>query len=248
VEWAKELHRDERSILWIEQAFQDLRHACRNLAKSPGFAITAVVALALGIGVNTTLFSLFNAVALKPLPVSDSDHVVRFERWFESGAKGNIQYGFSYPEFLYCRDHGEQFSSLIAASWLFGALASPPAGRISVQLVSANYFSDLGVPLLMGRGFVPGEDAVRGANTVVVLSYPYWRRAFHSDPGILGQPVKVNGTAFTVVGVAREGFTGTSVTPQTPDLWAPLSMQVQFAPGMDWPNQPNIRICKFSRG
>jgi len=97
----------------------------------------------------------------------------------------------------------------------------------------------------VGRGFLPGEDAVPGANTVAVLSYPYWRRVFHSDPGILGQPVKVNGTAFTVVRVTREGFTGTSVNPQTPDLWAPLSMQVQLVPGMDWLNQPNIRLLQI---
>ena len=111
----------------------------------------AVFALALGIGVNTTLFSTYNAVALKPLPVADPDHVVRFERWLESHTSGNSQYGFSYPEYVYCRDHGDQFSSLAAASWTFSVLASTPGSAATEQrigqLVSANYFADLGIPL-----------------------------------------------------------------------------------------------------
>lgn len=171
VEQATELHRGERSFLWIGQTVQDLRHAFRGLAKTPGFTLTAIMALALGIGVNTTLFSLFNAVALKPLPVSDPGHVVRFERWFESRARGNIQYGFSYPEYVYCREHADQFSNTVAASWLFGAITSPGSQHADVQFVSANYFSDLGIPLLMGRGFLPGEDATPGANTVAVIGY-----------------------------------------------------------------------------
>jgi predicted permease len=245
VEQAKELHRGERSFLWIAQTTQDLRHACRGLARSPGFTFTAIIALALGIGVNTTLFSLFNAVALKPLPISDPNHVVRFERWFESRARGNVQYGFSYPEYIYCRDHAAEFSSLVAASWLFGAHTSASTPRIAIQLVSANYFPDLGIPLALGRGFLPDEDRNPSANAVAVLSYPYWQRAFHADPGIVGHPLIVNGTAFAVIGITREGFTGTSLDPQTPDLWAPLSMQSQLVPGMDWFNQPNTRLLEI---
>src|SRR5579863_3784567 len=125
VEQAKELHRAERSFVWLEQLFQDLRHAARSLARSPGFTLLAIVALALGIGVNTTLFSTYNAVALKPLPVADPDRVVRFERWVSSGL-GTNQYAFSYPEYVYCRDHADRFSSLVAASWTSFVLASPP--------------------------------------------------------------------------------------------------------------------------
>jgi predicted permease len=242
---AKELHRGERSFLWLDQALQDLRHACRGLARTPGFTVIAVVTLALGIGVNTTLFSLFNAVALKPLPVSDPGHVVRFARWFESGGRGNVQYGFSYPEYIYCRGHAEPFSSLVAASWLFGGLASPSSQRIAIQLVSANYFNDLGIPLHMGRGFFPDEDRNPGANAVAVIGYSYWQHALHGDPGILGQSIAVNGTALIVVGITREGFTGTSVDPQTPDLWAPLSMQAQLVPRMDWRNRPDERFLQI---
>lgn len=242
VEQTKELHRDERSLVWLEQAVQDLRHAGRALARTPGFTFIAVITLALGIGVNTTLFSTFNAVALKPLPVAEPDQVKRFERWFESGSRGNVQYAFSYPEYVYCRDHSHQFSSLVAASWLFGVLTAPASSgssqRLAVQLVSANYFADLGINLLLGRGFLPDEDRTPGADTVAVLSYSFWHRGFNRDPRVLGRVIKLNGAAFTIVGITPEPFTGTSVDPQVPDVWVPLSMQAQLVPGKDWRTQP----------
>lgn len=91
IEQVKELHRDERSFVWLEQALQDVRYTCRNLTRSPGFTFIAVLTLTLGIGVNATLFSAYNAVALKPLPVADPNEVVRVERWFESGSKGEMK-------------------------------------------------------------------------------------------------------------------------------------------------------------
>src|SRR5262249_7863411 len=128
-------------------------------ARSPGFTLVAVITLALGIGVNTTLFTAFDAVALKPLPVSDPARVVRIERWFESGNHGDVQYAFSYPEYVYCRDHNDVFASLVAATWplrLFAALPRVPGGEAGEpeqahgQLVSANYFADLGVAARLG--------------------------------------------------------------------------------------------------
>jgi predicted permease len=249
VEQAKELHRDERSFLWIEQGVQDLRHACRALARNPGFTVTAVLTLALGIGVNTALFSLFNAVALKPLPVRDPDRVVRFERWFESGSRGMIQYGFSYPEYLYARRNGTQFSGLVGASWLFRAQAEPvesaPSRGLAVQLVSANYFSDLGVHLPLGRGFLSEEDGGDGQSAVAVLSYAYWQRRFQGDPSIVGRSIYLNGTALTIIGISPQAFTGTSLTPETPDVWAPLSMQPQLFPGQDWLHNANTRTLQI---
>jgi predicted permease len=246
-EQAKQLHRDERSILWLEQTLQDLRHACRSLARSPGFTLASMIMLALGIGVNTTLFSAYNAVALKPLPVTDARKVVRLERWFESGALGDFQYDFSYPEYRYCRDHQDAFSNLVAASSPVRVLASlsddnQQSGNalktLQGQIVSGNYFTGLGIGARIGRTFGPEEDRAPGANPVIVLSYAFWQRQFQGDAQIPGHAIKINDTIFTVVGVAPQEFTGTSVIPQVPDFWAPVSMQAQLVPGQNWLNQP----------
>ena len=238
----KEYCRDVLSIVWLEQLWQDLLHAGRGLARSPGFTLLAVIALALGIGVNTTLFSTYNAVALKPLPIADPDHVVRFERWVESRGLGNFQYAFSYPEYVYCRDHSDQFASLVAASWVIISSVSVSGSHATEQrtgqLVTANYFQDLGIPLRLGRGFLPQEDRTAGGNPVVVISYRFWQRDLSGDPGVLGRAMKLNGTAFTVIGVAPEDFTGTTVDVVVPDFLAPVSMQAQLVPGDDWQHRP----------
>ncbi len=247
VEQAKQAHRDERSILWLEQTLQDLRHACRALARSPGFTLVAVITLALGIGVNTTIFSAYNAVALKPLPVFDAKRVVRLERWLKSGHLGDLQYDFSYPEYVYCRDHQDVFSNLVAASGPFRVLASISGGdregpnaskTLQGQIVSGNYFSGLGINATIGRTFGPDEDGAPGANPVIVLSYAFWQRDFQGDPRIVGRVLRVNGTAFTIAGVGPQQFSGTELYPVVPDFWAPISMQTQLVPGQNWLNHP----------
>ena len=247
IEQAKQAHRDERSILWLEQTVQDLKHACRALARSPGFTLVAVLTLALGIGVNTTIFSAYDAVALKPLPVSDAKRVVRLERWLKSGYLGDLQYEFSYPEYVYCRDHQDAFSNLVAASGPLRVLASISDGNqqgantlrtLRGQIVSGNYFSALGINATIGRTFGPNEDGPPGANPVIVLSYAFWQRAFQGDMQIVGHVVRINGTAFTIGGVAPQQFTGTALLPVVPDFWAPISMQAQLVPGQNWLNQP----------
>lgn len=249
VEQAKQLHRDERSVLWIEQTLQDLRLACRALRRSPGFTLVAVITLSLGIGVNTTIFSAYNAVALKPLPVEDPKTVVRVERWFKSGSLGDIQYAFSYPEYVYCRDHQNAFSNLVAASWPVRVLASmgngnqQGGGRLQTlygQIVSGNYFTGLGINAATGRTFGPEEDGPAGANPVVLLSYAFWQRELNGDTNAVGKIIRINGTAFTIIGVAPREFTGTSVIPQIPDFWAPTSMQPQLVPGQNWLNKPDV--------
>ncbi len=237
----KESQRENRGVPQVDTVFRDLRYAARMLRKSPGFTLVAILTLGLGIGVNTTLFTAFNAVALKPLPVKNPENIVRIERWFESGSQGNGQYFFSYPEYLDYRDHNRVFSSLVAASMLFSALSDLPAGKLTGQLVSENYFSDLGVNAMLGRTFLPEENRTPGTHPAVVLSYQFWRVQCNRDPQILGKTIRLNDTKFTVVGVTDEQFIGTGNPPQVPDFWAPLMMQAQAVPGQDWLNDSGSR-------
>src|SRR5207249_6033747 len=157
LEVSKEIIRSGGWESFVETCWQDLRFAARMLPKCPGFTIVAVLTLTLGIAANTTIFSAFDSVALKPLPVKDAHDVVRLQRWFASGAMGDVQYDFSYPEYLYYRSQNHAFLGLIAASWARQALATAPSGSetgstaphellpLQCQLVSENYFSVLGI-------------------------------------------------------------------------------------------------------
>src|SRR5256884_5205747 len=124
LEVSKEIVRSGGWESFVETCWQDLRFGLRMLRKSPGFTLVAVLTLALGVGVNTSVFSAFDSVALKPLPVKDAHDVVRLQRWFASGAMGDVQYDFSYPEYLYYRSQNHAFLGLIAASWPRQALAT----------------------------------------------------------------------------------------------------------------------------
>lgn len=252
IEQTKELHRDERTFVWAEQTLRDIQYAWRFLARNPAFAVVVVLTLTLGIGVNATLFSAYNGVALKPLPVAGPNEVVRLERWFQHGYRGDIQYAFSYPEYVYCRDHNDVFSSLVAASWPHnvlvesaGAADTLPPQMAASQLVSMNYFAGLGVTAQIGRTFTTAQDHVPGGNLVAVISYPFWQRRFRGDQRSVGDSVKVNGIRLTIIGIAPKRFTGTSTLPQVPDLWIPLSMQGQLITSADWlhePDNPQLQI------
>ena len=246
----KEETRDTWGWTGPEQLAQDVRYGLRMLAKNLGFTAVAVLTLALGLGVNTTLFTAFDSIALKPLPVKDPKSVVRFKRWFSSGASGDIQYAFSYPEYLYYRDQNHVFSEVIAASWPIQVPATPPAEsatnsnepreplHLQCQLVSANYFSALGVRAEVGRAFSAEENQTPGANPVVVLSHPFWQRQLNSDSQISGKTLEINGATFTIIGVAPPEFIGTGNPPQVPDFWLPLAMQTQLIPKSDWLHEP----------
>ena len=241
-----------RSAGWeslVETCWQDVRYAARTLRKSPGFTAVAVLTLALGIGVNTTLFTAFDAVALKSLPVTEPKNVVRLVRTLSSGGQGDTRYAFSYPEYAYFHAESQVFSGLIAASWPFrvsailpgqanaGSLASEEPQVIQGQLVSSNYFAVLGTRPIVGSLFLPVESQAPGTNPFIALSYPFWQGQLDSDPQIVGKVIKLNGAAFEVAGVASRDFIGTANPPIVPDFWAPLGMQAQLLPGEDWLNQ-----------
>ena len=247
VEQAKQAYRDERSLLWLEHTLQDLRHAGRALARSPVFTLVAIVTIALGVGINTTLFTAYDAVALKPLPVANASSVVRLRRTLESHMIGDPQYAFSYPEYANLRDHQNVLEDVIAVSGPIRVLASGEDEAqgsliqfrpVQAEIVSPNYFGVLGINATLGRVFGPQENGGSGGSPLVVLSYPFWQRRYHGDSQVLGRILKLGNTSFTVIGVAPPEFTGTSLNPQVPDLWAPVSMQEQLVPGQDWLHKP----------
>ncbi len=212
--------------------FQDVRYALRHLRKSPGFTAVAVLTLGLGIGLNSAIFTLFDALTLRPLPISDPDAVVNVYQRIQDEA-GSYR-SFSYPEYVALRQSNAVFSGLIAYSWMPAEIVTSTRSTVDGAeeahglLVTANYFPLLGGEAALGRTFLTEEDESHGAQPVMVLSHGFWEEHFTSDRSIVGKSVKLNGTLMTVVGVASAGFFGTE--PQTPDFWVPMMMQAQLMP------------------
>jgi predicted permease len=205
----------------------DLRYAFRVLRNNPGFSAAAVLTLALGIGLNATIFSIFDAVALRPVDFRGRDAVglyqdVRGVPWSMRGGRTM----FTYADYVEYRDGNDVFSGLAAYVPEVGAMLDVP---IRGQLASCNYFDVLGARIAMGRGFSPADCAAVDAGAVVVLSDEDWRGRFNADPAIVGKQIKLNRTTFTVIGVAAPGFHGAELV--RPAFWAPLTMQrVMFGP------------------
>jgi len=222
----REEYQTQRSLPSVESILHDLRYATRLLARHPGFTLTAVLTLALGIGLNTTLFATIDAVMFRPLPVRDGSRLVRFERWFASQRQGNIQYFFSEAEYQYLSDHRAPLTALVAAGQPI-VVDTDGAETAHLQLVSANYFTALGMAPLLGRPFAPGDG---GATLGVVISYPFWQRQFARDPSVVGRAIRLNHASMTVVAVAPLTFIGTANPPEVPDVWAPIELSRTIAP------------------
>ncbi|MCG6990111.1 MAG: ADOP family duplicated permease [Gemmatimonadetes bacterium] len=210
---------------WGRDVLQDMRFAVRTLARKPGFALTAVLVLALGIGAPTTVLTLVNRIFFwHPSDVAQPDRLVRIWRSWAPGQGGG---SLGNPDYEYYRDHVSTLSGLAAWGGARSVVLSTDAaavGQVRTGFVSDNYFHVLGTSMALGRGFVPDENRDPGTHPVAVLSYGLWRRAFGAEPRILGRTVLLNGRRFTVVGVAPEGFSGLSPTERAPDLWLPLAM------------------------
>lgn len=197
---------------------QDLRYALRALRKTPVFTIAATLTLALGLGVNISVFTVMNAALLETLPVRQPDRLVHVYSWSEQGGD---HFDFSYPLYVDLRDGARTLESLAAyMSANVGVSTRDRSDRVVAEFVSANYFSTLGVDLPLGPGLT-GRDELRGGPATVVISDRLWRTFYDADRAVTGGQILVNGTSATIVGVAPRGFEGI-VRGQLADVWMAL--------------------------
>jgi predicted permease len=231
--------REARGTRWFDELGQDLGYAMRTFRRSPTFTLVAALSLALGIGANTAIFSLINALLLRELPVRDPAGLVAVGDPTRVGSlsQGSVRTDlFSFPLYKQVRDRNRVFTDVFA-SGRTGRLMNigiEPSGSQNEsargRLVSGNYFSVLGVSPILGRFFTAEEDRAPGAAPYLVISHGWWQRRFAGDPRVIGRTITLNRHPFTIVGVAPPEFFGDIVGVST-DLWIPLSMQPQVNPG-----------------
>ncbi len=216
----------------LESLLRDLRYGLRGLGRNPGFATVAVLTLALGIGANTTIFSLLDQALMRPLPVRDPEQLVVLSfagshpghHHSEGGDTPGRTHEFSYPMYRDLRDKNTVFHGLIAAApKSVGVTWNNRAEPVPAEMVSGNYFETLGVRPALGRLFGAGDETTAGANAVVVLSFDYWKNHL-AEAAVVGKTLLVNGTLFTIVGVAAPGFHSV-VWGRTPAVFVPITMQ-----------------------
>lgn len=212
----------------VDAILQDVRYALRGLRKNPGFAGVCILTLALGIGANTAMFTVINAVLIRPVPgVANPDELVILERL----QKNNPDFAFGFPDYLDYREQNQAFAGLAARCRTALIMNHGATERITGELVSGNYFSVLGVNPAIGRLIASEDVQSDDQSPVAVLSYRIWRRVFGADPQIAGKNIALNGRNFTVVGVAAAQFRGITVGSST-DVWVPLTMQPTAMPRM----------------
>lgn len=227
VESLKEQYRDRRGIPALDRAAQDIRFAARMLRKNPGFTAVAVVTIAVGVGVNTGIFTVLNAAAFRPLHVPDADRLVTIAQTFTGHGSRSV-HGMpslvSYPEYRRYRDDNHVFVGALAYTPdVDVTLGGEHPRRLAGTLTSCNYFDVLEVRPALGRPFDASDCAAPGGSAVVILSDTIWRDAYGADPSIVGRPILLNRTAFTVVGVAPPKFNGTEAIASA--FYAPVTMQ-----------------------
>lgn len=236
LEQVKEDCRESRGTMGLESTVKDVRYGLRQLRKSPGFAILAIASLALGIGANTAIFALLNAILLRPLPVQNPGELFLFGDGRAVGSTEAVPNEswrlFSDAFFQDFRQKDTSFSGVAAVdSTEFAVKASISGGAYETthaDLVSGSYFTVLGVPAFLGRTIEESDDRAPGAGPVAVASYSWFQRRFHGDPSGLGKVIRIESQDYTLVGVARPGFSGVTVG-QSADLFIPLSMEKAFS-------------------
>ena len=218
---------------------QDVRFTMRMLRQAPVFTVIAIGSLALGIGANTAIFTLMDAIMLRWLPVQNPQELVVLGR-----NPTRFSASFNYPDYRYVRDNNRSYAGVIASSTGARPIGFGVPNRsdvpqlVSMHMVSGNYFNVLGVQPAVGRLFNDADNEKEGAHPYVVLSHAFWKRAFGEDTSVVGRDVLLNGSRFQVIGVAREGFTGIT-TGISPDLFTPIIMYRTFNPASSGWNTRN---------
>jgi hypothetical protein len=210
----------------------DIKYAVRLLVKSPGFTAVAVLSLALGIGANTAIFSLVNAVLLRPIPVQEPG---RLATVFMTDARNPGNLPLSHLNYKDLRSQNQVFTDMAAftfsqVNWSNGNASE----QILLQVAAGSYFTVLGTQPAIGRGFAPDEDIK--PTPVIVISHGFWERSLGLDQSIVGRTLTINRTPFTVIGIMPEGFTGTFLGGN-PAGWVPMSMHDVVQPNFDWYEQ-----------
>jgi len=201
--------------------FKDFAHGVRLLLRRPAFAVAAVTSLALGVGLNTTLFSVVNAVLLRDMPVDRPEKLVEI---YSSASEEIPQFTSSYPDLLSIRQGADAFSGIAAHAYVRGIVSNGDhAALVTGQVVTANYFDVLGVRPALGRGFRNGEDSVEGEAPVAILGDRLWRQRFAGQASVLDETLDLSGVRYTIVGVAPAGFSGT-LPGLDPEFWVPVTM------------------------
>jgi predicted permease len=243
VEAVKDYTRDAGWETAVEALWRDAGYAARTLRKSPGFFITAVLTLALGIGANTAIFSIIDAVLLRPLPVEHPARLISLTAVYPDV----VESVFSYPAFRTFASDAAAFAEFAAASAVRRdsiAIDGPPE-PVDLKYVSGNYFAVLGVQSAAGRILLPSDDHLPSGEPVAVLSDAYWARRFGRDPSVIGRTFRFKAAAFAVVGVAPHGFFG-DTAGESPDVWVPLTSQ-PGAPSWLWTGHSTTWLAVLGR-
>ncbi len=215
----------------MDQVFKDIRFAFRGLIRNPGFTVTVVLILALGVGATTAIFTMANAAFLRPLPVGNPNELVAV---YTTDEKNPGFFSVAGDNFLDFREQSTSFVDLVASSNVFVNMAGEGEPvQVSGGMVTAGYFDLLELRPSAGRFFLPEEDKTPGTHPVMVLSYSSWEGRFGKEPSVIGRELTLNGHVFMVIGVGPEGFQGTEIAP-APEFFVPTMMFEQVTPRPDW--------------
>ena len=231
---------ERNTIGWLEILVQDLRYACRHLRRRPGFTAAAIASLALGIGANTAIFTLVDQILLRMLPVHNPHELVQLcvDGIRPGGNWGDGRHTFPYPTYLALRDQNTVFSGLTGQRVEPASLVDDrSSASVTVAMVAGNYFDVLGLRPHLGRMLTPDDDRTLNGHPVAVLQYDFWQSHYQGRQNVIGEAIRLNGTPFTVVGVAAPGFEGTNVGTPT-RIFVPMAMQPTIArtnPSLDDP-------------